>query len=30
MLSDVEVFHGFKGEDAKQNYKEGIFQGTAF
>jgi hypothetical protein len=30
VLSDVEIFHGFKREDAKQNYKEGIIQGTTF
>lgn len=30
MLSDVEIFHGLKREDAKQNYKERIFQGTTF
>jgi hypothetical protein len=30
VLSDVEIFHGFEREDAKQNYKEGVIQGTTF
>jgi hypothetical protein len=30
VLSDVEVLYGSEREDAKQNYKEGVIQGTTF